>query len=92
MTMHAQIPVRRCTIGVLGTVVLCAVIGCSDCDGDDGGSGDADRARTGNSRLSTLAPIMNSGRAFGGYAKRSGGQYVKAGRDLCMPQNGPCTE
>jgi hypothetical protein len=91
MTMHTQISVLRCGAGVLGTVVLCAVIRCVGCD--DGGGSDAEGARTGNSRLSTLAPIMNSGRPFGGYAKSYNGQYTsKEGRDLCVPQNGPCTE
>ncbi len=97
MTMHSQISVRRCAVGLLGTVVFCAVIGCGECDGEDGGGSDSDRARSGNSRLSTLAPIMNSGRTVGGYAKRSGNPYgnqqtSRAGRDLCIQQNGPCTE
>ncbi|CAN5841848.1 hypothetical protein BH11PSE13_BH11PSE13_16520 [soil metagenome] len=97
MTMHAQISVRRCAVGVLGTVVFCAVIGCGECVDDDGGGSDVGRERSGNSRLSTLAPIMHSGLAFGGYAKRSENPYVnlqtsRAGRDRCIPQNGPCTE
>lgn len=97
MTMHSQISVRRCAVGVLGTVVFCAVIGCGECDADDGGGSEADRARSGNARLSTLAPIMNSGRAVGGYAKRFGNPYdnqqtSRAGRDLCILQNGLCTE
>ncbi|QNK72211.1 hypothetical protein H7F36_13320 [Variovorax sp. PAMC28562] len=101
MTMHSQISVRRCAVGVLGTVVFCAVIGCGECDADDGGGSEADRARSGNARLSTLAPIMNTGRTVGGYAKRFGNphdnpydnqQTSRAGRDLCILQNGLCTE